>query len=118
MSRPFGYHHTPETIEKLKKRRLSEEAKLHLSITRLGDKNVNWKGNEVGYYALHDWAKARLPKPSLCTNCQQRPPKDLANISQEYKRDIEDWEWLCRRCHMLKDGRLHKNLKQYKGITS
>jgi len=36
---------------------------------------------------------------------------DLANISQEYKREISDWEWLCRKCHMTKDGRLKCFLK-------
>jgi hypothetical protein len=40
--------------------------------------------------------------------CQQcRKPYDLANVSVEYKRDLNDWQWLCRRYHMLSDGRLH-----------
>jgi len=38
---------------------------------------------------------------------QENPiPYDVANISGKYKRDIKDFEWLCRLCHMTKDGRL------------
>ncbi len=59
-----------------------------------------------GYTGIHEWIKRRLPKPEACQDCRTVPPRDLANISQEYKRDISDWEWLCRRCHMTKDGRL------------
>lgn len=66
----------------------------------------NWKGDEVGYAALHDWVKRRLEKPKACQDCGQEKPLDLANISQKYKRDLTDWEWICRSCHMTKDGRL------------
>ena len=74
----------------------------------LGSKNGMWKGDSVGLDSLHEWVKNRFPKPTLCSDCLVDPPKDLANISQEYKRDLTDWEWLCRRCHMVKDGRLLK----------
>lgn len=78
--------------------------------TNLGSKNGMWKGDSVGYVALHEWIKNRLPKPKTCMDCHKKKPIDLANISQEYKRDLSDWEWLCRSCHMKKDGRI-KNLK-------
>lgn len=75
--------------------------------TRMMDKkNPMWKGEAVGLNALHEWVKNRLQKPSLCESCRVSPPVDLANISQLYKRDLLDWEWLCRKCHMQKDGRL------------
>ncbi len=85
-----------------------------------GEKNGMWKGYDVSYGALHDYVKSHLPKPILCNECSLEKPLDLANISQTYKRDLEDWEWLCRKCHMIKDGRLEKatkvvvaNRKQY-----
>lgn len=71
-----------------------------------------WKGYDVGLSALHDWVKDRKPKPELCECCGLVKPHDLANISQEYSRDLDDWEWLCRACHMRKDGRLN-NLVQF-----
>ena len=82
-----------------------------MKTSRLGKKNPMWKGNKVGYGALHDWVKWWLPKTKLCQECKLVSPYDLANISQKYRRDLSDWEWLCRRCHMKKDGRLDKLIK-------
>lgn len=75
------------------------------AIMKRGAGNVNWKGSAVGLSSLHEWVKYRLSKPNACQNCGEAKPLDLANISQEYKRDLTDWEWLCRKCHMAKDGR-------------
>ena len=75
------------------------------------DKHPFWKGNDVGYARLHAWAINKINKPGSCPSCNRKVRLDLANISQEYKRDVTDWEWLCRRCHMLKDGRMD-NLKR------
>jgi len=75
-----------------------------------------WKGDAVGYCALHEWVKNRLKKPELCEKCNKRKAYDLANKSGQYKRDLSDWEWLCRRCHMEIDGRLKKNLFRNKKI--
>jgi hypothetical protein len=68
--------------------------------------NHQWKGNQVGYGALHGWIRRRKEKTNLCELCNKRPPKDLANISGQYKRDINDYKWICRRCHMKEDGRM------------
>lgn len=70
--------------------------------------NPNWLGDAVGYVGLHGWIKRRLKKPDLCQSCNENKAYDLANISQKYKRDLADWEWLCRVCHMTKDGRRKK----------
>jgi hypothetical protein len=75
------------------------------------ENNPMWKGDKVGYGSLHDWIRDHKPKPLLCEECHLREPYDLANISGKYLRDINDFKWLCRKCHMLSDGRL-KNLKQ------
>lgn len=92
--------------------RISEKGLENLKNTKLGDKNPNWKGNKVSIPGVHDYIRYRLPRPEKCQCCNEGYPIDLANISQKYQRDISDWEWLCRRCHMTKDGRM-KNLKQY-----
>ena len=73
----------------------------------LSEKNSQWRGDNVGYKALHAWVNRHKPKPLLCENCNNSP-YDLANISQKYKRDLNDWEWLCRSCHMIKDQRSKK----------
>lgn len=73
-----------------------------------GEKNPAWKGIAVKYGALHDYIKYYLPKPKKCLDCDKIKRLDLANISGNYKRDLTDWEWICRRCHMIKDGRADK----------
>ena len=78
-----------------------------------------WKGDKVGYIALHSWVKWHLKKGQRCSRCGEKKKLDLANISQKYKRDLSDWEWLCRRCHMMKDGRLkrlHKRSGKYNDV--
>ena len=70
------------------------------------EKNVNWKGDDITLGTLHGWVRRRKPKPTLCERCGERKPQDLANISQLYIRDVNDFEWLCRRCHMTDDKRM------------
>src|SRR3990172_5843486 len=77
----------------------------------LAEKNGMWKEVGVGMTALHEWIKSRKPKPNLCECCGVSKAYDLANISNTYKRDVKDFGWLCRKCHMRKDGRI-KNLKR------
>ena len=79
--------------------------------------NPMWMGNEVGYSGIHEWIKNSLSKPKSCQNCGKEKRLDLANISQEYKRDIKDWEWLCRKCHMDKDGRKLNMIIRNKQVT-
>ena len=76
-----------------------------------GVKGMRWKGDSVGRIALHEWVTSRKTKPTHCENCETSPPFDLATIDNRYTRDLDDWEWLCRSCHMNKDGRI-KNLKR------
>lgn len=89
----------------------SQEARDKIRAGKISEKNPMWAGDKVGYYALHSWVRRRKEKPSFCDNCKERPALDLANISGEYKRNLDDWEWLCRHCHMNKDGRIN-NLKR------
>lgn len=78
--------------------------------SKLGKNNPMWKGNKVGLVALHQWVSKRLSKPKLCQCCNQETPYDLANKGI-YNRDLKNWEWLCRSCHMKKDGRTKELLK-------
>ena len=86
-------------------------------ICKLGSKNPQWKGNKVGYNALHDWIRSNNNFDKKCNNCNKSNVwLDLANKSGKYKRNLSDWEYLCRKCHMTKDGRLQKagkNLRMY-----
>ena len=78
----------------------------------VAEKNGMWKGDKVGYEAIHAWIKRRLPQPSYCEKCNKESKKlDLANISGKYLRRLDDWEYLCRSCHMESDGRFKNLLK-------
>jgi hypothetical protein len=74
--------------------------------------NPVWKGDGVGKPALHQWVRRRLYKPELCQECNFYNPYDLANVTGVYSRDLSNWKYLCRRCHMESDGRLER-LKAY-----
>lgn len=97
--------------------RHTEETKRKISESRIGSKNYNWKGDKACLSSVHQWVRKHLPEPAFCEICKLVPPMDLANISQKYKRDFSDWEYLCRKCHMTKDGRIKKAkdfLKDYR----
>lgn len=72
-----------------------------------GERHYMWKGDAVGYNSLHRWVRRHLPQPELCEQCKAAPPLDLANKGI-YNRDFKNWEYLCRRCHVISDGRLAK----------
>ena len=82
-----------------------QEVRQKISAAKTGSKNPNWSGDDVSYKGLHNWANANWHKPELCEICKTSPARDLANKGV-YDRHRKNWEWLCRRCHMQKDGRL------------
>lgn len=126
--RNVGKKCTPEQIERMRQRmlgvgnpmygiRYTEEQKEKkrqscIGINR-GDKNGMWKGDSVGRAKLHEWVRKHLPEPDLCEICHKVPPYDLANTTSVYNRDLSNWAYYCRRCHMISDDRIY-NLKQYK----
>jgi hypothetical protein len=84
-----------------------------------GRANPAYKGKAAKYGAIHAWVRRRKPKPLVCEDCKSQPPRDLANISGLYKRALSDYEYLCRACHMAKDGRsakLRESGQKRKGI--
>jgi len=89
------YHNSPDsTVGKFKKG--------HSSLRdQKGAKNSMWKGDNVGYSALHKWIKKQLFKRKVCQHCGTKKAKryEWANISKKYKRDLEDWIELCCSCH-------------------
>jgi len=88
----FGRKHTKQSLRLMR-------------LVKLGENNPVWRGDEVGYCALHAWVKRRKLKPVLCEICRIKPPYDLASIDDKYTRNLDDWQWLCRKCHMATDNR-------------
>lgn len=71
----------------------------------IGPNNYRWKGNAVGYYALHRWVERTLGKPLRCEICGNTGGKfNWANKSKKYLRSTDDWVRLCLVCHKRFDG--------------
>lgn len=85
-----GKHHSKET--EFKKGQM------------VGEKNFNWKGDNVGYFALHSWVKKNLGKARKCEKCGEIKNIHWANSSGKYLRNVFDWEKLCSKCHGKKDS--------------
>lgn len=79
-----------------------------------GEDHPNWKGDKAGYRSIHAWAHLRIKRAAECRHCG-KPDKvietstgprrylQLANISGEYRRDLNDWKFLCPSCHIKYD---------------
>jgi len=63
--------------------------------------NPNWKGDNVGYSALHRWIRRHKGTPSFCEGCGSEKEKryEWASISHNAKRDLDDYIRLCSSCH-------------------
>ena len=64
-----------------------------------GDKNSNWRGDDAGYNAIHKWVREHKSKPLLCEECGLEKKLELSNKDHEYQRNLEDYRWLCDKCH-------------------
>ena len=60
----------------------------------------NWKGDDVAYKGVHKWVARYKVRTGICEHCE-RPSKrtEFANISGEYRRDVNDYVELCVVCH-------------------
>jgi hypothetical protein len=97
----------------------SKKALLKMSLAKMGkyvdEKSWYWKGNNVGYVALHMWVKKHLGNPKKCEHCGKknlRPRQyNWANIDHKYRRKLEDWIRLCVKCHRKYDK--EQNAKKF-----
>jgi len=71
-----------------------------------------WKGEKVGYHALHAWVNRKLGKPKKCSRCGFTSINGRqfhwTNINGKYRRDLNEWERLCVSCHRREDSRAPK----------
>lgn len=68
----------------------------------------------ISYKTLHEWIRRHKERTNECNRCGKRTIKlVIHNLDGKYTRNIEDYEWLCNKCHSEKDG-FKYNLKQYK----
>jgi len=106
------YQKTPEYREALRQKHLgkviSAETRAKISEAqkgkRTGTDNHLWKGDDVGYRAMHDWIRREKGLPRECEHCGSSKRRLVwANKSHEYRRDVDDWMRLCYPCHRKYD---------------
>lgn len=80
-----------------------------MSIAAIGkhnhEKNAAWKGEGASYIGIHQWVYRWKGKPSKCENCgtETATRYEWANIDHKYRRVLEDYIRLCKRCHVEYD---------------
>jgi len=93
------------------KEKISLTIKGRINLKVRGEKHYKWKGDMVKYKPLHAWIRKYKRAINYCEKCKRTGMElELANISRKYKRDLDDYIWLCKSCHVKYDG-LIKNLK-------
>lgn len=90
------------------------------SLAKLGYKNpmFNKLKANPSYHSLHDYVRKYKPCNGVCEHCGEPKKLDLANKKPyRYLRDLDDWLWLCRRCHTHYDNTikhlLEKNRREH-----
>jgi hypothetical protein len=76
----------------------------------------NFPGTKAEHTRLHRWVAKTFPTPAECDHCKVQDAKqyDWASVEDRYTKDREDWEYLCRSCHIKSDGR-SLTIVNYKG---
>ena len=91
----------------------------HKSFQGEGEKNSNWKGDNVSYSPLHKWVKKYKGKKGECSECHIKNVRtESANISGKYKRDVNDYRELCVSCHKMYHGFKRKLFYDQKILTN
>ena len=94
----------PKTRNHIEKVRLALKGKKRPEWS--GENHWEWKGALVSYETLHDWVSRHKGRPKQCEMCDLNDPNrkyHWANISGEYKRDLDDFIRLCVPCHKKLD---------------
>jgi hypothetical protein len=82
-----------------------------------GEYNAAWKGNNVGYQGLHKWIRTILGNATHCANGHEAKRYVWANVSGEYKRDLEDWQQLCDSCNFADGITIPNRFKERRVLT-
>lgn len=90
------------------KRKISKSKKGKPNFKTRESNHYRWKGSRVSYNGLHAWVTKYKNKPKKCEHCGTIKAKkyNWANVSGEYKRDLDDYIRLCKSCHNKFDRRV------------
>ena len=63
----------------------------------------NYKGDAVGYHALHMWVRRHFGCPTRCEHCSSVVNLCWASKDWTYSRERSAWMTLCQKCHSKYD---------------
>ena len=90
----------PKNLKTLYTEKLNEKRRIAL----LGNRSPHWKGDNVGYEAIHRWLRLYSKKTGVCKECEGIKSTDWALIKGlKYERRRENYKELCRKCHIEYD---------------
>lgn len=81
-----------------------------------GPDNPAYDAENINIVGLHGWIRRHKTRTGTCQKCGAKPPRrngrngstragtEFANISGEYRRDVDDYIELCNSCHQKMDG--------------
>lgn len=83
----------------------------------MSDLYPNFNGTVQEYKKLHGWVRRNFTRPNTCDHCKTADAKryDWATIENRYTKNRDDWENLCRSCHIKSDGRIDQLKKGLEG---
>jgi len=83
---------------------------LHPENASRNDNHFAWKGEKVSYRGLHQWVIREKGYADTCSDCGRYSSnhRDIqwANIDHKYRRNLDDFIQLCRKCHRSHDNNL------------
>lgn len=126
----YGKTHTTETLEKIKKthqgnkyrlgHKASEETRKKLSESHKTERPWRWKNEKISDKSLkeryHKWIVSLKGKPRKCEHCGTTEAKffDWSNKNHQYNKIEDEWQRLCRKCHIRYDIKNNNLLNKYK----
>jgi len=94
---------------------VADKISLAVSKAHSKEKNFNWKGDDVGYLAVHEYIRKHYGKAVCCINplCSGKSKRfcwSKKDHNTPYTRNIKDYQQLCASCHKFYDlGKLRLN---------
>ena len=79
-----------------------------------GEKNPMWKGDKIQRDSIHNWVARQWGSPKKCEICGTETAKkfEWSNKYHSYRRNREDWQRVCKKCHLAYDIK-HNNYQHH-----
>lgn len=87
---------------------ITEDHRRKIAIAKLGERNPNWKGNNVSVTGGNQRARSLFRNIGTCEKCGCSTSERHHKDGNSRNNDPSNILVVCRRCHMKDDGRMDK----------